>query len=93
MKPKKPLPKNETFTGKNQNIHLSKGLIKPVISVLVLCLLTFITFYGAFDNSFVNWDDQVYVEEQPLVILENTRIAQLSSGNHDFSCFTSTQGY
>lgn len=68
MKPKKPLPKNETFTGKNQNIHLSKGLIKPVISVLVLCLLTFITFYGAFDNSFVNWDDQVYVEEQPLVL-------------------------
>ena len=68
MKPKKPLPKNETFTGKNQNIHPSKGLIKPVISVLVLCLLTFITFYGAFDNSFVNWDDQVYVEEQPLVL-------------------------
>jgi len=68
MKQKKPLPKNENFTVKNENSQPSKALIKPAISVIVLCFLTFITFYGAFDNSFVNWDDQVYVEEQPLVL-------------------------
>ena len=68
MKPKKSLPKNETNTAKNEYNQPSDGVIKPVISMIILCLLTFITYYGAFDNSFVNWDDQVYVEEQPLVL-------------------------
>ena len=39
-----------------------------------LFLVNYFTFSNAFDNSFVNWDDQVYVEEQPLVLNKDYRL-------------------
>lgn len=40
---------------------------------IILCMIgiiafTYFTFKGALTHDFVNWDDQVYVEEQPLVL-------------------------
>lgn len=39
-----------------------------ILSMVGIALLTYITFNGALTHDFVNWDDQVYVEEQPLVL-------------------------
>jgi hypothetical protein len=40
----------------------------PLLCIPILLVLTYFTFKSALDNQFVNWDDQVYVEEQPLVL-------------------------
>jgi protein O-mannosyl-transferase len=68
MKSKKSLSPKEAGSIKDENIQPKVRLGKPIILMIILSLITFITFYGAFDNAFVNWDDQVYVEEQPLVL-------------------------
>ncbi len=47
---------------------ISVDPIKPIVAVVVLILITFVIFRSSFDNKFVNWDDQVYVEEQTLVL-------------------------
>jgi len=39
-----------------------------LLSILLLTILTYFVYSSATDNQFVNWDDQVYVEEQPLVL-------------------------
>lgn len=36
--------------------------------VLGVCAVTFAVYAGAFDNGFVDWDDQDYVTENPLVL-------------------------
>ena len=38
------------------------------LSILFIMVFTYFVFSGAKDNMFVNWDDQVYVEDQPLVL-------------------------
>ncbi|MBK9735385.1 MAG: tetratricopeptide repeat protein [Saprospiraceae bacterium] len=48
------------------------GLDIVCLSLLfVLVVTTFFIYKSAFNNQFVNWDDQVYVEEQPLVLKKN----------------------
>jgi hypothetical protein len=39
-----------------------------LLCLLLIAVATYVIFSGAKDNQFVNWDDQVYVEEQPLVL-------------------------
>ena len=68
MKSKRSLSKKETGSINDENNQQNAPLGKPIILMIILSLITFLTFHGAFDNSFVNWDDQVYVEEQPLVL-------------------------
>lgn len=38
------------------------------LSIAILTIITYFVFSGAKNNEFVNWDDQVYVVEQPLVL-------------------------
>jgi len=64
------------MTTKNQSTSISKTV--PVndkvsnipfwVSIFFLIFVTYFVFSGAVYNEFVNWDDQVYVEEQPLVL-------------------------
>ena len=68
MKSKKSLSKKESGSIKEENNQPNARLGKPFILMIILSFVSFLTFSGAFDNSFVNWDDQVYVEEQPLVL-------------------------
>lgn len=59
-------------------IEMTKEKAFNIPLIISLFLLTFLTYYvysSALDNEFVNWDDQVYVEEQPLVL--NKEYAQL----------------
>jgi tetratricopeptide (TPR) repeat protein len=39
-----------------------------ILASLVLVMVVFWLYRPSFDHAFVNWDDQVYVEEQPLVL-------------------------
>ena len=43
-------------------------IIKGSILCFLIALVTFFIYKESFGNEFVNWDDQVYVEEQPLVL-------------------------
>ena len=42
--------------------------INPTILLVILALLTFIAYVGAFKNGFVEWDDQHYVTNNDLVL-------------------------
>ncbi len=46
----------------------NNNLMKFVGFSLVIFMITFVLYLPSFNNEFVNWDDQVYVEEQPLVL-------------------------
>ncbi len=46
-------------------------LRNQVIPFAILILAILFVYQPAFDNLFVNWDDQAYVEEQPLVLEKN----------------------
>ncbi len=55
--------------GQNDNNHVLFGLgLKEALIAFCLVVVTYGIFSSAFENSFVNWDDQVYVEEQSLVL-------------------------
>lgn len=45
----------------------SKNRASIVSSLLTILIVTFIAFIPCLDNSFVNWDDNVYVTENPLI--------------------------
>ncbi|MBL0026571.1 MAG: tetratricopeptide repeat protein [Saprospiraceae bacterium] len=61
---------------KNKSVNINiptvtqntKWDLKFILPIITLSIITFVSFQGALDNKFVNWDDQVYVEEQPLVL-------------------------
>lgn len=55
---------------KMANTDQIKGnnFLKFSIFLLVIGILTFVLYQPSFHHDFVNWDDQVYVEEQPLVL-------------------------
>ena len=42
--------------------------ILPILLALAVAALTFAAFAGALDHQFVDWDDQQYVQENPLVL-------------------------
>lgn len=44
------------------------ALIKGSMFCFLITIVTFFIYKESFGNEFVNWDDQVYVEEQPLVL-------------------------
>ncbi len=52
----------------NSSKIIGNSNIKSVLLCFVITVVTFFVYSGSFDNDFVNWDDQVYVEEQPLVL-------------------------
>ncbi len=55
-------------------IKLKKEGANNKFTYLILALIvaiTFIVFWPAHNHQFVNWDDQVYVQEQPLVLEKN----------------------
>jgi protein O-mannosyl-transferase len=52
----------------NSSKIIGNSNIKGVLLCFVITVVTFFVYSGSFDNDFVNWDDQVYVEEQPLVL-------------------------
>lgn len=60
---------------KNESPKDSSTSFPFFLSIILLTIITYFVFSGAKDNVFVNWDDQVYVEEQPLVL--NKEYAQL----------------
>ena len=43
-------------------------MLRLILASVVITLVTLTVYFPAFDNGFVNWDDQVYVEENSLVI-------------------------
>lgn len=55
----------ETATETKSKDHF-KG--KYLLVCLFIAACTYWLFSASFDNEFVNWDDQTYVEEQPLVL-------------------------
>ena len=40
---------------------------KIILSIFLIVVLTVISFSSSLDNDFTNWDDQVYVTENPLI--------------------------
>ncbi|MBK8669393.1 MAG: glycosyltransferase family 39 protein [Saprospiraceae bacterium] len=66
--PKKKSPDPETYKANNTVAEKKWTLQMPLLCIPILLVLTYFTFKSALDNQFVNWDDQVYVEEQPLVL-------------------------
>lgn len=68
-KAKKLADKNGIITVKDS---ISKeSLVKPLYVLIGLLVLTLITYYPSFNNGFVNWDDPLYVYENPRVLYFN----------------------
>ncbi len=65
-KKKSSKPEHSVFHSPNSGRQLN--LIMPFFCIAILILLTYFTFRSAFNNQFVNWDDQVYLEENSLVL-------------------------
>lgn len=63
-----PTHKDNGLTSQHGQTSLLKNLVVP-FAILIISIL--FVYQPAFDNQFVNWDDQAYVEEQPLVLEKN----------------------
>ena len=46
----------------------SMNVLWHILGVVIIIASTYFFYRGALNNAFVNWDDQVYVEEQPMVL-------------------------
>ncbi|MBC7885567.1 MAG: tetratricopeptide repeat protein [Saprospiraceae bacterium] len=69
QKSKKERPEYQVTTAPVKPVNKIYGLGYREIGLLfILILTTFIVYKSGFDNKFVNWDDQVYVEEQAMVL-------------------------
>ena len=55
------------------------------LSILLILVVTFIAFYPSLKNDFVNWDDNVYVTENPVIRHLSWFIPPLSYVNHHTS--------
>jgi tetratricopeptide (TPR) repeat protein len=64
IKENKNFNKSNVLPKDNNRIQLGRFLFL----LLALVILTLYVFQPSFKNDFVNWDDQVYVQEQPLVL-------------------------
>ena len=48
--------------------QVSEPLVnKPWLHIILILIITFITYYPALDNDWTNWDDYGYVKENPFV--------------------------
>ena len=45
----------------------SKKSLPYVIVLLGIVLLTFVSFYPALKGEFTNWDDNIYIQDNPLI--------------------------
>jgi len=85
VKPKKnnnkPKPSPVTISQSSKKIKFSKKTNwKIIISIFIIALITFISFYPSLNNDFTNWDDPVYVTENSLITnLDYDNIKQLFS--------------
>ena len=67
QKPAKNTPVKPVNQTKVSPPKTSSG-INPTILLIILAVLTFIAYIGAFKNGFVEWDDQHYVTNNDLVL-------------------------
>jgi len=72
VKPKKNNNKSKsstvTISQSGKKIKFSKNKNgKIMISIFIIALITFISFYPSLNNDFTNWDDPVYVTENSLI--------------------------
>ena len=64
-KSKKSKPKPKASTGKG--IAASKNLTSPWLYLAPVLLFTFVLFLPMFQNGFTNWDDVLYVTQNPML--------------------------
>jgi protein O-mannosyl-transferase len=41
--------------------------LKPLISIVLILIITFFSFYPSIKNGFTNWDDHLYLTDNPLI--------------------------
>ncbi len=73
------------MTKKQKNIKTDKteakrnNLTRDVLTAIALAIISYVAFLPSLKNEFTNWDDPVYVYENPIVMNEHTQWSKIFS--------------